>query len=115
MHFKSNDSLRELIHDEEDPVGLEEYGLTPKQVNAPKAVLYMADESEPGGSISSVRAITVSEDTPHDVLIDIDAKGPGNLLRDPGTSESGIPLFHLQNELDEFRGWPFGSRLSPSF
>ena len=93
MHPKSNDSPRELIHDEKGPVGFEHYGLTSKQVDAPKTVFHMADESEPRGSISSVRAITVSEDTPHDVLVDIDAKGPGNLLRDPGHPNLGFLCF----------------------
>ena len=47
VHRKSNDSSRELIHDDEDPVGLEKHGFTPEQVDAPKAVLHVSDEGEP--------------------------------------------------------------------
>ncbi len=54
----------------------------------------------------------LGEDAFHNVLVDIDTKGPGDLLSDSGAAKPGIPAFHLQNELDEIRGGPFGSRLS---
>ena len=44
----------------------------------------------------------LGEDTSHNVLVDIDAKGPGDFLRDSGSTEPGIAAFHLQNELDKF-------------
>jgi hypothetical protein len=44
----------------------------------------------------------LGEDTSHNILVDIDAKGPGDFLRDSGSAEPGIPAFHLQNELDKF-------------
>ena len=94
MHAKSDDSPCELIHDDEDPVGFEEYGFTPEEVNAPETVLHMSDEAEPGGPISLVRAIMLREDTSHDILIDIDAKGPCDLLGDSGGAEPGITAFH---------------------
>ena len=38
MHAKSDDSPRELVHDNQDPVGFEENGLALEQIDAPKAV-----------------------------------------------------------------------------
>jgi hypothetical protein len=95
MHPKSNDSPRELIHDEEDPVRFEHHGFAPEQINAPKTVFHMTDEGEPGGPILGIWPIFPGENAPYDILIDIDAKGPYDLLRDPGGAEPGIPLFHL--------------------
>ncbi len=57
-------------------MGLEEYGFTPKQVDALKAVFHMADEDEPGGATSRIWLIFLGENAPHDILIDIDAKCP---------------------------------------
>jgi hypothetical protein len=93
MHPKSNDSPGELIHDENDPVGFKHDGLAPEQINAREAVLQMADEGEPGRSIPWVHPKMFGEDTSYDVLIDIDAKGPGNLLRDLGTAEPRLRCF----------------------
>jgi hypothetical protein len=47
MHAKSDDSPRELVHDNQDPVGFEENGLALEQIDAPKAVFHVADEGEP--------------------------------------------------------------------
>ena len=47
MHPKSDDSPSELVHDNQDPVGLEENGLAPEQVDAPEAILHVADKGEP--------------------------------------------------------------------
>ncbi len=56
--------------------------------------------------------IVFCENASHNVLVDIDAKGPCDLLCDPGGAEPGIPPFHLQNELNEFGRWSLGARLS---
>ena len=47
MHRKSDDSPRELIQNEEDPVGFEHGGFTPEQVDVPKTIFHMTDEGEP--------------------------------------------------------------------
>lgn len=54
------------------------------------------------------------EDTSHDILIDIDVKGPCDLLGNPGGAEPGISAFYLQNELDELKGRSLGARFSSS-
>ena len=38
---------------------------------------------------------------PHDIFIDVDAKGSGDFQGDPGSAEPGIEALHLQDKLDE--------------
>jgi hypothetical protein len=47
MHAKANDAPRELIHDHEHPVGLEQNGLATKQIHTPQTIFHMADEGQP--------------------------------------------------------------------
>ena len=86
MHPKSNDSPGKLIHDEKDPVSFKHDGLAPEEINTPETILQVADKGEPGRSVPWVRSIMFGEDMSYEVLVDIDAKRPGNLLRDLGTA-----------------------------
>ena len=95
-------------------MSLEEYGFTPEQIDAQKSVLHMTDESEPGGPASRIWPIFLGEDAPHDILINVDLKGPRDFLRDSWRAEPGIAAFRFQNELDKLKGGPFGPRLSSS-
>ena len=54
-------------------------------------------------------AIMFGEDTPHDVLVDVQTKGRGYDQGNPGTAESGITLLKLDDRPDEFLGWTFGT------
>ncbi len=47
VHPKADDAPGELVHDNLDPVGLEENGLAPEQIDAPEAILQVADKGEP--------------------------------------------------------------------
>ena len=44
---QADDPTRELVHDDENPVGLQENGLGLEQIQAPKAVFGMTQEGEP--------------------------------------------------------------------
>ena len=48
-----------------------------------------------------MRPGTNGEDAPHDVLVDRNAEGQGNLLSDPGTTPGRIPLFHVNDRGDD--------------
>ena len=65
-------------------------------------------------AVPRIRPVFFGENASYDILIDVDAKGSGDLLGDSGTAKPGIPAFHLQDELDELRGGSFGSRFSLS-
>ena len=47
MNTKADDPPGELIHDNEDPVGLEENGFAPEQIDAPEIILHVANKCEP--------------------------------------------------------------------
>ncbi len=79
LHTEADDPPRELVHDDNDPVGLQQNGLAPKQIDASKAVLHVTDEGQPrGAAIARFRTIVLGEDTPHEVLVDVYATGLGN-------------------------------------
>ncbi len=40
-----DDPTRALVHNDKDPMGLESKGLTPEEIHAPQAILYVAKES----------------------------------------------------------------------
>ena len=44
---EADDAPRELVHDHEHPVALQVNGFTPKQVDAPEAVLRVSQEAQP--------------------------------------------------------------------
>ncbi len=101
MNTKADDAPCKLVHDNKDPVGLEENGLAPEQIDAPEAIFHMADKGEPRGPISGILAKVFGKYPSHDVFIDVDAKSPCDFQGDPGSAELGISALHLQNKLDE--------------
>jgi hypothetical protein len=67
----------------------------------PEANLHVADKGEPCRPVSRVLVIMLGKHPPHNVFIDVDAKGSGDFQGDPGSAESGIAALHLQDKLDE--------------
>jgi hypothetical protein len=47
MNTKADDPPGELVHDNRDPVGFEENGFAPEEINTPETILHVADEGEP--------------------------------------------------------------------
>jgi hypothetical protein len=41
-----------VVHDDEDPMGLESKGLPPEKIDAPQTVFHVAEEGQPRGSIT---------------------------------------------------------------
>lgn len=52
------------------------------------------------------------EDPSDHVFIDLNAEGMRNLLGNLEVTKSGVPSFHLHDRGYQFRGRPFGARLS---
>ena len=106
----TDDPAREMIHHNHDPIALEHNGLTSEQIDAPQAVLHVADEREPGGSlISGGRSEMPSEDAAHDVFVDLDAKRVSNLLGNSRTTEARIAVLHFEDRRDEILRGPLSS------
>jgi len=53
-----------------------------------------------------------SEDTPHNIFIDVYSECFGNLLSDSATSKASVALLQLNDRLDEFLRWALGTWLS---
>jgi hypothetical protein len=63
----------------------------------------MPDEGQPGRAIRSrLGSIVLGEHPANDLIIDLNAKGVGDILRDAGTAKAGITTFDLYNRIDEF-------------
>ena len=60
----------ELVHDDEDPMGFESERFTPEEINAPRAVLYVANEGQPCGSIVTLWPVVGGEDPSDDIFIE---------------------------------------------
>ena len=77
---------------------------TPKQINAPEAVLGVSEEGQPGWpTIVGHWAVVFGEDTPYKVLVDIDPERAGDLLGDPAAAKARLTLFQFNDSLDECR------------
>ena len=66
MNCESDDSYGELVHHEHDRIGLKEDGFSREEVHAPKAVLRMAEEGEPGRTVRVSSWFEVMDENPSD-------------------------------------------------
>jgi hypothetical protein len=102
LNAEANNPTGEHVH-HHDPMAAQEDRFAAKQIDTPQAVLHMSDKAQPRGTISSCSgSIMPREHTADDVFVDIDAKGPRNLLGDAGTANPGIATLELNDRVDEF-------------
>ena len=75
MNPKADDPARVLIHDDEDPMSLQDCRLAAKQVDTPETVLEVADECQPGRAAGMRHgSVMGGQDAPDYVFINGDAK-----------------------------------------
>ena len=75
MRAESNDAPRELVHDQQNPISAPDCGFAVEQVAALRAVLYVAQKREPGGTVSiRLRPIMRAQDAASDVLVHVRAE-----------------------------------------
>ena len=71
----------------------------------------MPDEAQPGRAISSGSGpIVLREHAADDVFVDIDTKGPRNLLGDAATADAGIAGLEFNDRVDQLLRWAFWAR-----
>ena len=59
-------------------MGVQQNGLTAKEIDAPEAVFRVPKEGQPGGTtIARDWAVVLGQDAPHEVLVDVHAEGLG--------------------------------------
>ena len=92
LDTETNDAAGEEIQYHQNPVTMQEDRFASEQVDAPEAILELPHECQPGGSIGSGLAwpVVLGEHPAHDILVDLDAEGVGDLLGDTDTAELGI-------------------------
>jgi len=74
----ADDPARELVHDEQDPVTLEENGFGPEQVQTPETLFGVTEEGEPRGTAIVRGGSIVSRQNASDhVFVDVDSEGLG--------------------------------------
>ncbi len=95
---------RALIRHDEDPMGRESKGLTPKEVDTPQAVLRLPQKGKSGGPTIRLWAKVRYEDSPNDIFIEREGKGFGYVFNNFGAPEVGIAPFHLQHQFHHFPG-----------
>ena len=112
VHAKSDDPTRALVHHDENPDRPQYRGFAPKQIETPQTVLRMTEKREPGRPRRIwFGLVPHGENAPNNVLVDGNAERQGDLLRDPWTTPSGIPLFHLNDGCHDFLVGSFWARL----
>ena len=84
---KTNDATRELIHHDENPIGLQRCGFTSEQIAAPQTVLHVAKEYEPRrASRIRFRRVMNAQDTANNIPVDFNAESQRDLLGDAGAT-----------------------------
>ena len=70
---------------------------------------------EPGWTFRiALRPVMSGENATHDILVDLDAEGQGELLSHSRATPVRITLFHFNDCVDEFFLWSFWARLTPA-
>src|SRR5438309_7713595 len=64
MDAEPNDPARILIHDDQDPMGLQRCRLAPEQIHAPEAVFHVAQERQPGRITGGMSRLVVMAENP---------------------------------------------------
>ena len=101
---ESDDSTGIHVDHHEDPVAAKEDRLAAKQIDAPKTVLGVRKEGQPGRTrglrVSAV--VVLRQDPAYDISIDLGTERMSNLLGDALIAESWIAALHLDDRGDEF-------------
>ena len=85
--------------------------LTSEQIDTPKAVFHVANESEPGrATATGFWSIVFDEDASNDMFVDLDAKRLGYDQCGPWTAEARIAALEFNDGTNECTGRTFRSR-----
>ena len=93
----------EDVHNDHDPVALQQNRFATKEVDAPQAVLCVPDDGEPGRPITAwYRSVTLEEDAPDDIFIYLDSECSRYFLGNLAAAEAGISPLHLHDRINQF-------------
>ena len=101
------------VHDQQDPMATQGDRFNAEQIDTSDAVFRLSHEGQPGRTICTRLGSRVyGEHAPHDIFVDLDAKGVSDLLGDADTTELRIAVLHLDDGRDELLGRALRARLS---
>jgi len=108
---KADDAAGEYFHDQQHLMTVQEDRFAAEEVDAPKAILRLSDQGQPGrsGGARVAGTVVLGEDAPHDVLVDLNAKGVRDLQGDAHAAKLRVALLELDDGGDEFREWTLGA------
>src|SRR5215468_3094674 len=102
LNAKANDPAGEHVPHHHDPMAAQEDRFAAEQIDAPQTILQMPNKAQPGRTIVSCFGPIVPGKHPaDDVFVDINAKGPRNLLGDTGTADPRIAALERDDRVDE--------------
>ena len=105
-------AVQTLVHAQTVILRFEQDRFRPEQVHAPETILGMPKEREPRGSIVPAFGSIVGCQNPTDhILVEVHAKGLGQVLGNLRTAKARIALLEFTDGLNQFRCGPFGARL----
>jgi hypothetical protein len=82
-----------------------------KQINTPDYVFCLSDDGHSGQTIGiRLGSRVYGEHASHEIFVDLNAKGVGDLLRGADTIELRIAVLHLDMAAMSCSDGPFGSR-----
>ena len=99
LDTEADDPAAKDIHDQHHPMAAQQDRFDTEQIDAPQAVLGVANEGQPGWTVGSgmVRTVVPGEHAAHDIFVDLYAKGVSDLLGDAKAAEHRIAPFHLHD------------------
>ncbi len=105
---KTDEAAAEDVNDDHYPEALEQNRFAAKQIQTPQTVLGRGEGGEPGGALAMRETCPVLlQDAAHDILVQLNAEGIGNLLRDFEVAESEIAACHFDHGRNKLlRGGP---------
>src|SRR4030095_16105256 len=84
-----------------------------EHVETPQTVLRLTEDREPGRPRRVWgRPVPGGENAPHDILVEGNAEGQGDLLRDAWTTPGRIPPFHVDDGGDDVLAGSLGARFA---
>ena len=103
LHPKADEPAGKLIHDGQNPVTPQQDRFGPKPVQAPETVFGMAQEGEPRRFVlTAFGAVVCCQNSADHILVDIDAKGLGQVPGDLRAAKTGIALLEFTDGSDQF-------------
>src|ERR1700730_200159 len=106
---KPDDATSEDVHDQHHPMAAQKDGFNAEEIDTPDAVLRVSDECQPGRTIGTrLGSKMFGKHAPHDIFVDLGAKGVSDLLGDADTTELRIAVLHLDEGRESCPEGPFG-------